>query len=555
MRTASLMLPRRLALLMLLAAATAFASSANSATRLRLRCTVTPRTLPQAGGPITVHVDAGSQSVAALLVTLLRPDRTADTQPMTSLGDGEFEVVFQLPENTGRTVQKYTLAAFARGEDPAGAVASCGTVRVKGDTDAAPFAVSACRITPRALPAAGGSVHVEALITGKRKGLQVKALVVGNGAGPAVELTAGAGGIFQGDLTLPANPGGTQLNYNVHVVAELTSSTEITGMDCGFVAVAPADTSAQVSTIAVAGEIGGAPEIRTFDSATLDPLDNLLPFGRVFQGTATVAAADLDGDGVTDLISASGPGGPPQVRVNRGGDNQEIRSFVAYDTAFAGGVYVAAGDVNGDGIADVITGAGPGSTGGHVKVFSGRDGALLSSFLAYAPSFTGGVRVAVGDVNGDGRADLITGTGSGVASHVKVFSGADGSLLRSFFAFGTTFTGGVFVAAGDIDGDGRADIVTGAGGGAGGPHVKVFSGQSGSLLHDFFAYDAAFAGGVRVATGDVNGDGHVDVVTGAGAGSAGGHVKVFDGATGATLRSFLAYDAGFTGGVYVAAWN
>src|SRR5262249_59785610 len=101
----------------------------------------------------------------------------------------------------------------------------------------------------------------------------------------------------------------------------------------------------------------------------------------------------------------------------------------------------------------------------------------------------------------------------------------NGALVFSFFAYDVNFTGGVFVAAGDVNGDGRADIITGAGA-SGGPHVKVFSGADLSLLHSFMAYDPAFRGGVRVAAGDVTGDGRADIITGAGAGG-GPHVHAF----------------------------
>jgi hypothetical protein len=96
----------------------------------------------------------------------------------------------------------------------------------------------------------------------------------------------------------------------------------------------------------------------------------------------------------------------------------------------------------------------------------------------------------------------------------------------------------------------EADIITGAGAGSVGGHVKAFDGATGALIRSFFAYDG-FGGGARVGSGDVTGDGVPDIITGAGPGAAGGHVKVFDGATGALVRSFLAFD-GFDGGVYVA---
>src|SRR5204863_7505353 len=121
--------------------------------------------------------------------------------------------------------------------------------------------------------------------------------------------------------------------------------------------------------------------------------------------------------------------------------------LMAYDAGFAGGVRVAVGDVNGDGVPDVITGAGPGA-GTHVKVFDGATGAEIRSFLAY-PGFAGGVTVACGDVNGDGFADVITG--ASVNGHVKVFDGHSGAEIRSFFAY-PGFTGAVTVAAGDVNG-------------------------------------------------------------------------------------------------------
>ena len=142
-------------------------------------------------------------------------------------------------------------------------------------------------------------------------------------------------------------------------------------------------------------------------------------------------------------------------------------------------------------------------------------------------SFIGGVRVAMGDIDGDGNDELITAAGAGGTPHVQIWRlGADGSigaLADSFFAYDPGFNGGVYVATGDLNGDGRAEVITGAGAG-GGPHVKIWSDSnrngrvSDGLTDSFYAYQWNFPGGVRVAAGDVNNNGKAEVITGAGFG-------------------------------------
>lgn len=414
------------------------------------------------------------------------------------------------------------------------------------------------------------------------------------------------------------------------------------------------------SRIITGAGAGGGPHVKIFTPQGA-PDGIFEPYGAGFNAGIFVAAGDVTGDGVDDIITGAGPGGGPQVRVFDGLTKSQIHAFEPYDAAYSGGIHVAAGDLNGDGRADIVTATGPGG-GPHVKVFSGAsfepgkppigvshfpfsggrfpggvrvavgdvdgdgradvfvagvvngrrrvevlksnklgdpnanremwtwtdeaaaegdqfpiavgdlddDGVaelatggvspraliwsprsnLSLNFDAY-PSFAGGVRVASGDVNGDGVHDVIVAPGAGAGPHVKVFDGRTGESIRSFFAYAPTFLGGVTVAAGDVNGDGAADIVTGSGAG-GGPHVKVFDGRTGAEIRSFFAYAAGFTGGVTVAAGDLDGDGRAEIVTGTGAG-AGPHVKVFSGATGAELHNFFAFDIGYTGGIHVAA--
>jgi hypothetical protein len=134
---------------------------------------------------------------------------------------------------------------------------------------------------------------------------------------------------------------------------------------------------------------------------------------------------------------------------------------------------------------------------------------------------------------------------------VKVYNAANAAVLHNFLAYPAAFRGGVFVAAGDVDADGRADIVTGPGSG-GGPLVKAFNGVSGAEIRSFYAGDPSFVGGVRVASADVNTDGHAEIIVAAGPGAP-PIVKIFHGATSAELRSFLVYPPEVRVGVYVAA--
>jgi len=274
-----------------------------------------------------------------------------------------------------------------------------------------------------------------------------------------------------------------------------------------------------------------------------------------------VAVGDVTGDGIQDVITGAGPGGGPQVRVFDGSNNYLpvagiLGSFFGITpTSFSGGVFVAVGDVNGDTYADIMVGADA-SGGPQVNVFSGLDGSILKTFNALPAEFTGGVRVGAGDLDGDGLADIIIGAGPGALPQVTVYRFADLAVLQSFFAFPLNFSGGVYVAGGDLNNDGFADVVAGAGRG-GGPQVTVLNGQTG-VLSSFFAYNPLSPDviavnpigkdGVRVGVTAVNGKGAILTGPGPGAESL---IHLFDGTSFAQLTEFFAFDLAFKGGVFV----
>jgi hypothetical protein len=263
-------------------------------------------------------------------------------------------------------------------------------------------------------------------------------------------------------------------------------------------------------------------------------------------GGVNVACGRFNSDLIPDFLITGATNGNGHVIVYDGRSRRAIFDFQAF-TGFTGGANVAAGDVNGDGTADILVG-GEGMNG-PVRVFSGTNLAVLHSFNAF-PGFAGGVRVAAGDVNGDGADDVIIGPGPGMAPHISVYNGLNGNTLYNFDAFATTFTGGVRVASGDVDGDGKDDIIVGAGPG-GGPNVKVFSGANGSVIDNFFAFPSTYTGGVFVAGGDVNGDGKDDIIVGSGNG--GNSVKGFSAVALQVLYDWQPEGPSYTGGFSVAA--
>jgi hypothetical protein len=262
--------------------------------------------------------------------------------------------------------------------------------------------------------------------------------------------------------------------------------------------------------IVVGADAGGGPEVRTFNAdGSLRTARVVFPEG--FRGGVRVAAGNVDGAPGDELVVAAGAGGGPQVRVLQE-NGLGLSAFQAYPAQFTGGVYVTTGNVDGVPGEEIITGAGAGG-GPQVRVFR-FDGTPIGGFFAFDPRFPGGVRVTAADVDGDGIDEIVAGAGPGGGPQVRVFR-LDGSPVFQFMAYGEAFRGGVYVSRVRSDDQSRDWVATGAGDG-GGPQVRIFDAY-GHVRFQFFSGRPTATTGVRVASGSF-GDGTASLVLAPGRG-------------------------------------
>lgn len=212
-----------------------------------------------------------------------------------------------------------------------------------------------------------------------------------------------------------------------------------------------------------------------------------------------------------------------------------------------------------------------------VRLVDAATGVVLAQTMAFEPAFRGGVRVALGDVDADGTAELIAGSGPGRVAEIRVFrqhtSGSTIILTEMpayrTFPFGTAYTGGIEVSAGDLDGDNRQDLVAAMS--RGGGTVSAFRSVNAAdpiqntPYRTFTPFGARFDGGATVTVADVGtfsqgrltnaavADGRMEIVVGSGAGMR-STVLVYDvSATPRVVSTILPFPVQQVGGVAVSA--
>jgi peptidylprolyl isomerase len=297
------------------------------------------------------------------------------------------------------------------------------------------------------------------------------------------------------------------------------------------------------SFVAVGSEIGvgSVPLVRLVNAETGQVAAEILAFEEAFHGGVRVAMANVDGVAGDEILAASGPGRLGEIRVFRtvtdgsGTTLRELPEFRlrAFGPRYRGGVELAAGDLDGDRIAEIVAAK---SYGSRVNVFRATGvGAPPAAtpwrtFRPFDREHLGGATVAVGDfgtfvegrtvsaVNPDGLLEIVVGSGGGVRPEVRVFDGASPApaVVDTIRPFATTrgFIGGVSVTTGRYDADAIDDVVVSSG--AGGPGTEVYDGRVAAADNARLASFAAFGGLPRAraaafATGiDRNGDGRID---------------------------------------------
>jgi hypothetical protein len=352
-----------------------------------------------------------------------------------------------------------------------------------------------------------------------------------------------------GTLTVTQAPLSIQLNNATRQV--FTNNPTFTATFTGLLL---GDTSAVVQNLNITTKatypitVSGTPTAQNYTITSITP------------ATLTVSAI------VQDFAVGSGPGVPAQAELYSP-SGQLVYTVPAADLASygTGGVRVSVADFGGDGVPDIIVGTGPGVTN-EVQVINSQTGAILFTTSPFG-TFTGGVFVTEGAITGNHQPDLIVTPDEGGGPRVVIYNTNFTPLVSYYGIQNPDFRGGARASAGDINGDGYDDVVVAAGF-QGGPVITVWDGQSlanlqfKELIGAFYAFPDVLRNGTYVAVGDVNGDGYADIIVGAGPGG-GPEVEVLSGATllnqGATaavanpLTTFFAGDSTSRSGVNVVS--
>lgn len=291
-----------------------------------------------------------------------------------------------------------------------------------------------------------------------------------------------------------------------------------------------------------------APNMPSTSAGSVAESSSFMAYAKNLKGGYFVSSGNVLGDSKDEIITGAGQGFGPQVSIFDG-SGKILISFFADKSSLRNGVRVASGDVDGDGRDEIITGAGPSSLP-RVQIFDGAGKSLTPGFLALDGKFKGGIFVACNDINGDGKDEIIVTAGKGGGAHVMAYN-KQGQILLNFFAYNQyTFRGGISVSTVDLNGDGVKEIVTVPE--VGSTHIQSFTGKGRRINPGFYAFNQNFKGGGSVVGGDINGDGRDEIIVGVGK-NGGSQIRVLNEREESVKADFLAYPKDFQGGINLGA--
>jgi hypothetical protein len=245
--------------------------------------------------------------------------------------------------------------------------------------------------------------------------------------------------------------------------------------------------------------------IRVFNTDGSSLRNGFFLYDSQFRGNNEIVKKDLNKDGKLEIIVAD----ESKITIYDS-DKNVTTSFYPYGTKYGFGLNFAISDINNDGNSEIITGTSKGYAP-LVKIFNNKGTEINKGFYAYAKSFKGGVNVAVCDLKGNGKKEIVTGAGFLGGSLVKTFDTNGNATSKGFYAYAKTFKGGVNVACGDVNGDKKDEIVTGAGF-SGSPHVRIFNNKFQAINKGFWPFEESNRNGVRVIVNDLDGNGTAEIL-------------------------------------------